>query len=87
MRRSQTYHVEVFDQIPTLNELSRAIAASDEGATAARGALRNTELLKALLDKMDHVAHRRLHAASASMLEIGDERNKNCSVSRSFHSL
>ena len=86
MRRSQTYDVEVFDQIPTLNELSRAIAASDEGLTASR-AVRKPELLKALLDMMGHVAHRRLHVASAAMLEIGDERNKICSVSRSFHSL
>jgi len=78
--------VEVFDQIPTLNELSRAIAASDEGLTASR-AVRKPELLKALLDMMGHVAHRRLHVASAAMLEIGDERNKISSVSRSFHSL
>ena len=87
MRRSQTYDVEVFDQIPTLNELSRAIAASDEGATAASGALRNTELLKALLDKMDNVAHRRLHPASAAMLELGEEEKKIFCVSRSFHTL
>ena len=86
MRRSQTYDVEVFDQIPTLNQLSRAITASDEGLTASRES-RPTELLKALLDKMDQVAHRRLHPASAAMLELGDEQNKICSVSRSFHSL
>ena len=75
----------MFDQIPTLDELYRASTAADN-ALACR-ALRPTELLKALLDKMDKVAHRRLHPASAAMLELGEEEKKIWSVSRSFHSL
>ena len=85
MRRSQTYDVEVFDQIPTLDQLSRAITAAENAL--ACGELRPTESLKALLDKMDNVAHRRLHPASAAMLELGEEKKKIFCVSRSFHSL
>ena len=85
MRRSQTYDVEVFDQIPTLDQLSRAITAADDASACSES--RPTELLKALLDKMDNVAHRRLHPASAAMLELGEEEKKIWCVSRSFHSL
>jgi hypothetical protein len=85
VRRSQTYEVEVFDQIPTLGELYRASTEADN-ALACR-ALSPTELLEGLLDKMDNVAHRRLHPASAAMLELGEEEKKIFCVSRSFHSL
>ena len=85
MRRSQTYNVEVFDQIPTLDQLSRAITAADDALACSES--RPTELLKALLDKMDKVAHRRLHPASAAMLELGEEEKKIFCVSRSFHTL
>jgi hypothetical protein len=85
VRRSQTYDVEVFDQIPTLDQLSRAITAADDASACSES--RPTELLKALLDKMDKVVHRRLHPASAAMLELGEEEKKIWSVSRSFRSL
>jgi len=85
VRRSQTYEVEVFEQIPTFNELYRASTAHDN-AVACR-ALGPTELRKALLDQMGKVAHRRLHPAAAAMLELGEEEKKTWSVSRSFHSL
>ena len=85
MRRSQTYEVEVFDQIPTLDELYRASTAAANAPASSE--LRRTELLKALLHKMDEVAHRRLHPASVAMLELREEENKTFCVSRSFHSL
>ena len=85
MRRSQTYNVEVFDQIPTLDQLSRPITATDDASACSES--RPTELLKARLDKMDKVAHRRLHPASAAMLELGEEEKKIFCVSRSFHTL
>ena len=75
----------MFDQIPTLDELYRATTADDD-ALACR-ALSPTEMRKALLEKMGDVAHRRLHPASAAMLELGEEEKMTMSVSRSFHSL
>ena len=85
MRRSQTYKVEVFDQIPTLNETYKASTALDKALGSHK--LDRTELRKALLDKMGDVAHRRLHPAAEAMLELGDEHNKTWSACRSFQSL
>ena len=85
MRRSQTYKVEVFDQIPTLREIYKASTPLDEASGCRK--LDPTELRKALLDKMGNVAHRRLHPAAEAMLELGDEHNKTWSACRSFQSL
>jgi len=83
VRRSQTYEVEVFDQIPTRNEtyLVRG-AAADAG-----GQCDPTELRKALQDQMGDVADRRLHHAAEAMLELGGDKKMTWSASRSFRNL
>ena len=85
MRRSQTYKVEVFDQIPALNEIYRASTAP-ENALGCRE-LAPTELRKVLQAQMGHVAHRRLHPAAETMLELVEEGNMTWSACRSFRSL
>ena len=86
MRRSQTYKVEVFDQIPTLNEVKRASAANDTAVACRDGA--PTEFARLVLAKMlKSVDHRRLHPAAEAMLELGSEDKMTLSACRSFHSL
>jgi hypothetical protein len=85
VRRSQTYEVQVFDQIPALKETYRASTARDNAPSARK--LHPTELRKALLDQMGKVAHCRLHPAAEAMLELGEEEKMAWSVSRSFRSL
>lgn len=78
MRRSQTYEVEVFDQIPTLDDMQRVLTAPENAGLGLR---------KLLVAKMGDVAQRRLHPAAATMLELGEDEKITMSVSRSFHSL
>ena len=78
MRRSQTYDVEVFDQIPTLDDMQRVLTAPENAGLGLR---------KLLVAKMGDVAQRRLHPAAATMLELGEDEKITMSVSRSFHSL
>ena len=82
VRRSQTYEVEVFDQIPTLKAADRVLA------TAAGEKRDRTELRKALQDLMvGDVDVRRLHHAAEAMLELGEEEKMTWSASRSFRNL
>lgn len=78
VRRSQAYDVEVFDQIPTLDDMQRVLTAPDNAGLGLR---------KLLVAKMGDVAQRRLHPAAATMLELGEDEKITMSVSRSFHSL
>ena len=77
MRRSQTYNVEVFDQIPMLNGVKRVCR---DGAP--------TEVAGLVLAKMvKSVDYRQLHPAAEVMLELGSEDKMASSACRSFHSL
>ena len=86
MRRSQTYKVEVFDQIPTLNEINRASTGYLDNALSCRE-LAPPELRKVLQTLMGHVAHRRLHPAAETMLALGKEGDMTWSACRSLHRL
>ena len=85
MRRSQTYEVEVFDQIPAL------LLATPAGAFADTND--RPELRKALQNLMGNVEFRRLHDAAEAMLELGDDQHEDrdgkitWSASRSFQHL
>ena len=86
MRRSQTYKVEVFDQIPSLKEICRA-SHGHLGSALSWRELAPTELRKVLQTLMGHVAHRRLHPAAETMLELGKEGDMTWSACRSLHRL
>ena len=62
----------MFDQIPALNEINRASKGNLDDAISVRE-LAPTELRKVLQTLMGHVAHRRLHPAAETMLELGEE--------------
>ena len=70
--------MEVFDQIPTLDDMQRVLTAPDNAGLGLR---------KLLVAKMGDVAQRRLHPAAATMLELGEDEKMTMSVSRSFRSL
>ena len=87
MRRSQRYKVEVFDHIPTLNEVVRA--SKDQVGDNALGPdyLTTDYIRKAwrkMLQMVNCVNHRRLHPAAEAMLDLGDEDDITWSACRSF---
>ena len=86
MRRSQRYKVDVFDHIPTLNEVERA--STDQVGDNALHTASPTDFARKLLAKMvqmvNCVDNRRLHAAAEAMLDLGDEDDMTWSACRSF---
>ena len=71
VRRSKTYEVEVFDQIPALKTVDRVFFS-----TAAGRKLDRTKWHKALQGMVTDVAVWRLHHAAEVMLEFGDDQNE-----------
>ena len=85
MRRSQTYYVEVFDQIPTYAAVE---SRCRDGAPAAAAASAAGSAAASVLAKMvESVEYRQLHPAAEVMLELGSEDKMASSACRSFHSL
>ena len=78
--------MEVFDHLPTLNEVVRA--SQDQVGDTALGPDPPTDYLRKLLAKMvqmvNCVDNRRLHAAAEAMLDLGDEDDMTWSACRSF---
>ena len=78
--------MEVFDHLPTLNEVVRA--SKDQVGDNALGPDSPTDSIRKLLAKMvqmvNCVDHRRLHPAAEAMLDLGDEDDITWSACRSF---
>jgi hypothetical protein len=89
VRRSQTYEVNVFDQIPTLEEVAKNTHCASPAVSDRDGAnWRST-----LQDMVVEAPSGRLHPAAEAMLELGSDKHENknekarWSLSRSFRNL